>query len=29
MALGLGIGAGIYPSIRASRMQVAEATRYE
>lgn len=29
MALGLGIGAGVYPSIRASRMQVAEATRYE
>ena len=25
----LGVGAGLYPSIRASRMQVVDAMRYE
>jgi putative ABC transport system permease protein len=29
LALGLGIGAGIYPSLKASRMEVVEAVRYE
>ncbi len=29
LALGLGIGAGIYPSVKASRMEVVEAVRYE
>jgi len=29
LALGLGIGAGIYPSLKASRMEVMNAVRYE
>jgi putative ABC transport system permease protein len=28
-ALVLGLGAGLYPSIQASRMEVVAATRYE
>ncbi len=28
-AIGLGVGAGIYPSLQASRMEVVTATRYE